>query len=468
MKPNILFITVDSLQADKCYSENKTSVTPNIDFLIKHGTYFSQTICAAPSTIPSFASIFTGLYPFESVVREKNIFKIDSKKITYVKNLIDSGYNTYATVPKLFSFVGLEKIFKNRIETYESFENLYHGVGEQILNSLNANNLQQPWFYYLHLMDLHGTETSFLSDPPNEFSDKKFGINRYERMISAIDVWIGKILEKIDFEKTLIIFTADHGSDAASWTQKMEEFAQFNIENRKVKSGILHKIMMKIPKSLIPFRKKLSEKYIKKRDKTIEKKIQPNLEKINNLKLSSYEKRIMQNAVASVPKIYEEMCHVPLILSGFGIPQKIVNQLVSSIDIFPTIAEIINLPKKSEKIHGQSLFPLINGKIIEEKPVYLESDVNSLSKNNVIGIRTSKYKYFRDENIPTKNVHLYDLQNDTLEENNITKDSSEIVQEMENILQKIKEGTFSQNNQEKIDEIEMKKIEEELKKLGYV
>ncbi len=459
---------IDSFQADKCYGKNKTSITPNIDFLINNGTYFSQAICAAPSTVPSFASILTSLYPFESVQREKNIFKIDSKKITYVKNLIDSNYHTYATIPKLFSFIGLEKIFKTKINTYESFENLYQGVGEEILNNLNTNNFQQPWFYYLHLMDLHGTETSFLSNPPNEFSDEKYGINRYERMISAIDIWIGKILEKIDFNKTLIIFTADHGSDVSSWTPKMEDFAQLNIENRKVESGIVHKIAMKIPKSIIPFRKKLSENYIKKRDQTIEKKIQPNLEKINDLELSSYEKRVMQNAVMSVPKVYEEMCHVPLIISGFGIPHRIVKQLVSSIDIFPTIAEIIGLPKKIEKIHGQSLLPLINGEIIKEKPVYLESDVYSLSKNNVIGIRTSKYKYFRNEDFLTKNVHLYDLENDLLEEKNIAHDFPQIVQELEKILQEIKTNSISQHNPEKIDEDEIKKIENELKKLGYV
>ena len=59
MKPNILFIVIDSLRADKCHGEKKTSVTPNIDSLIENGTYFSQNITAAPSTIPSISSIFT-------------------------------------------------------------------------------------------------------------------------------------------------------------------------------------------------------------------------------------------------------------------------------------------------------------------------------------------------------------------------------------------------------------------------
>ena len=35
MKPNILFIVIDSLRAEKCNGDKKTSVTTNIDSLIK-------------------------------------------------------------------------------------------------------------------------------------------------------------------------------------------------------------------------------------------------------------------------------------------------------------------------------------------------------------------------------------------------------------------------------------------------
>ena len=317
-------------------------------------------------------------------------------------------------------------------------------------------------------MDLHGTESSFITKPPIEFSDTKFGNNQYEQMISAMDVWLGKILKKIDLENTLIILTADHGADSASWTPEMEKFAQLNIEKRKVESGIIHDIAMKVPKPIIPFRITLSEKYIKKRDETIEKKNQPELDKIDDLQLTPYEKRVMQNAVAIVPKVYEEICHVPLIISGLGISQRIIKQLVSSIDIFPTIAEIIELPPKNEKIHGRSLLPLINGHSLSERPAYIESDTHSSSINNVVGVRTSNYKYFRSGEDPTKNIHLFNLEDDILEERNIAKENPSIVEEMENILQKIKHDSLIEINQNEMSQDEMKKIEAELKKLGYV
>ena len=52
MKPNILFFLLDSVRADKFYGDNKTSITPNLDALIKKGTYFTQTISSPTGILP--------------------------------------------------------------------------------------------------------------------------------------------------------------------------------------------------------------------------------------------------------------------------------------------------------------------------------------------------------------------------------------------------------------------------------
>ena len=44
MKQNILFLTLDGLRADKFTGETKTAITPNLDKLLKKGTYFNQAI----------------------------------------------------------------------------------------------------------------------------------------------------------------------------------------------------------------------------------------------------------------------------------------------------------------------------------------------------------------------------------------------------------------------------------------
>ena len=61
MKPNILFFLLDSVRADKFHGDNKTSVTPNLDGLIKNGTYFNQAISSSDATILSLNSFFNSL-----------------------------------------------------------------------------------------------------------------------------------------------------------------------------------------------------------------------------------------------------------------------------------------------------------------------------------------------------------------------------------------------------------------------
>ena len=78
------------------------------------------------------------------------------------------------------------------------------GLGNQILEKLDK--LNEPWFYFIHLMDLHAP--FYL---PEEFDKEEFGDTKHDRMISYIDTWIGKFLEKIDLEKSILVLTSDHG-----------------------------------------------------------------------------------------------------------------------------------------------------------------------------------------------------------------------------------------------------------------
>ena len=42
---------------------------------------------------------------------------------------------------------------------------------------------------------------------------KKFRENQYERMFSYIDYWLGKILNEVKMDDTLILLTADRGQN---------------------------------------------------------------------------------------------------------------------------------------------------------------------------------------------------------------------------------------------------------------
>ena len=117
---------------------------------------------------------------------------------------------------------------------------------------------------------------------------------------------------------------------------------------------------------------------------------------------------------------------------------------------------------------GESLVPLLNGESNKSNPVYIETA--SVTKDEmlgkVVGVRTSEYKYFRSRKSPKEKIHLYDLKNDPLEENNLSKINPEIVKNMELILSNFL-VKLNVNVSEPDDE-ESRLIESELKRLGYM
>ena len=107
MKPNIFYLVIDSLRADKFYGSNRTSITPNIDNLIKNGAYFEQTISSADATILSWASMFTGMHPFKTGIFTSRFNKLNQNVITFFESLKKYGYNFYSYLPISASKVGI-------------------------------------------------------------------------------------------------------------------------------------------------------------------------------------------------------------------------------------------------------------------------------------------------------------------------------------------------------------------------
>ena len=108
-------------------------------------------------------------------------------------------------------------------------------------------------------------------------------------------------------------------------------------------------------------------------------------------------------------------------------------------------------------------------KPLEELPVFMEcrNRVDREESCSVIGLRTSKWKYFRGRDKTRKRVFLFDLENDPFEEKNIKEQNPKIIEKMEKILESFNKKSSPQEGEKLTDE-ETKKIEKELRKLGYV
>ena len=449
MQPNILFLTIDSLRSDKIYGNNKSPLTPNFDRLIKNGTYCSQAISTSDATGLSIGSLITGIYPFKTGITH---FSYNPEIQTFFQIFQENGYNTYATIPDSSFFLKMKKNFSD-VDYYvydkrESWLQLSGGIGTQIIERLE-NKLSGPWLYYIHLMDLHAP-----FNVPKKFNSKKYGETEYDQMISLIDFWIGKFLEKINFDNTILIISSDHGdyiSTIKNWNEPLKT-------NSLLKTG----------KKYFPILESTGVKFLFAYQNMKRKN------KINKLKKNLSEKETIALVGRGQNHLYDELVRIPLIFTGSGISSnKIISTQVKQVDIFPTLADHLDIILKNDCLDGDSLIPLFNNKRFTETPAYIETgsrnpktEKNPTLHGNIVGIRTSKYKYWRSRDDSSKNVTLFDLEKDPQEENNISVNNPDVVISMEKIITNMKKNSFINENK-LVTENEVD-IEEELRKMGYM
>ena len=80
--PNVLLLVVDTLRADalSCYG-GKEIQTPNLDRLASEAHLFKNAISPSPWTVPSMASILTGLSPLTHNAKMKTTYPEDTQSL---------------------------------------------------------------------------------------------------------------------------------------------------------------------------------------------------------------------------------------------------------------------------------------------------------------------------------------------------------------------------------------------------
>lgn len=452
MKSNILFILIDSFRADYFYEHKKSFSTPNIDRLIKKGVYCKQSISCADGTAVAMGGIFTGLYSVNSGI---STYKLKSKKPNYFNHLQKLGYNIFTTLPHYAGVdVALSAYFKQTSNNFQSnFERLDKGYGEDIVRRLDNNNLKEPWFHFLYLGDLHMSNVTRTMEIPKRFDSKEFGENKFERSISLVDYWLGKFLEKIDLESTLLIITADHGDYVPMSEKRDQDYIPEFTKTVNVTKKVL-------PKFLWPAAKRFARKT---RTKIQEKRFDEATKNLTEL-----EKRNLRTRAGWY--LYDDLVRTPLLFCGSNISEgKLIKNQVGNVDIFPTILDLIGVSQMDEDIDGESFFPLIKDESGRSNPIYLEtaSVIKDEMLGKMVGIRTPEFKYFRSRESPKERVHLYNLQNDPLEENNLAEINQDMVNNMEQILSNFL-VKLNENASEELSPEEANIVESELKRLGYM
>ena len=111
--PNVILVGADTLRADRlsCYGYGD-SQTPNIDALAADGVLYTEMTAQASWTKPSFATIFTSLYPSSHTATGKP-HRLPEAVITLAEVLAAGGYHTggYANNPSISPAFGFDQGF---------------------------------------------------------------------------------------------------------------------------------------------------------------------------------------------------------------------------------------------------------------------------------------------------------------------------------------------------------------------
>jgi len=202
-KPNIVLITIDTLRADHlgCYGY-KQNTSPNLDAFAKESLLFENAYSAVPLTLPSHATILTGLYPERHGIRDNAHFAWKQSPLIQLA-LQKHGYNTAAFVsgaPLSASF-GLNRGFSIYEDQFTGAERTANETTERALQWLK--NVRKPYFLWVHYFDPHAEY-----EPPPTFR-KKFS-DPYDGEITFVDQELSRLLQAVG-KSAAVLITADHG-----------------------------------------------------------------------------------------------------------------------------------------------------------------------------------------------------------------------------------------------------------------
>lgn len=263
----VVLIMADTLRADYVGAYGfRGDVSPNIDALAADGVVFENCVAQAPWTKPSIASLFTGLYPEvhkvlteegkyrDTKARKRETDTLSDDAATLAEQLRGHGYATAAFVANPWVRAGHG--YAQGFDVFNADGAANEMPGSEIVARAEAwlgeRAKGEPYFLYLHLMDVHGPyraadehfaaladssatdgepilldEVRFRQIPQYlraaewtkapEARDVRVWRRRYAAGLRSLDAALAPLFETLrrrgEFDKALIVFTSDHGEE---------------------------------------------------------------------------------------------------------------------------------------------------------------------------------------------------------------------------------------------------------------
>jgi arylsulfatase A-like enzyme len=213
---NLLIITLDTMRADRLPPYGFQGVaTPALDRLAVEGAVFESAFAAAPLTLPSHASLFTGSYPPAIGVRDNASAPLGAEFTTLAEILRDRGLATAAFVASavLAAGRGVEQgfdVYHAPAPDCAGAPRLRRPADEVVDDAMAWFSLSSsaPFFAWVHLFDTHRPY-----DLPAEYA--RLYADPYLAAVAFEDSQISRLIDYLErtdrLEDTLIVVAGDHG-----------------------------------------------------------------------------------------------------------------------------------------------------------------------------------------------------------------------------------------------------------------
>jgi arylsulfatase A-like enzyme/Flp pilus assembly protein TadD len=210
----VVLISVDTVRADHLPAYGYKGVkTPNLDALARDAILYENAYAHAPLTLPSHASLMTGLLPYENGVRDNAGFRLSPRHASLAKLLREKGYATGAAVSSyvLRSDRGLDAGFDFYDDQVGDNPTRERSATEtaRTLEEWASTAKEKPVFLFLHLFEPHAPYT-----PPEPFASQYANVP-YDGEIAAADAAVGGFVTYLKraglYDRALIVFLSDHG-----------------------------------------------------------------------------------------------------------------------------------------------------------------------------------------------------------------------------------------------------------------
>ncbi len=203
-------MTLDTTRADAIGPEAVGVHTPAFDALAKRGLAFRQAYATVPETLPSHASMLTGLYPAGHGVHE-NARHVPEGHPLAAERLRAAGYRTEAylssfALARRFGLARGFDLYDDELPVGRA-ERTARETTERVLAGLSRPGAQ-PRFLWVHYYDPHHPYA-----PPEPWLSR-YADNPYLGEVAAMDEQLGRLVQAFEQRApgpVAIVVAGDHG-----------------------------------------------------------------------------------------------------------------------------------------------------------------------------------------------------------------------------------------------------------------